>query len=341
MGITLFERIHDSIRDKRENLATWVDTASAEEKSVHLGPAGAEPLQAHLQVMDTTLAKTQDQTLGLCIICHEPVDTPLLEMDYTSCVCLDHFTEPEKRQLESELEFSQEIQRALLPQEAPDISGVELAGFSQPAQILGGDIFDFPRYRDGMYGLAIADAMGHGVSASLLMTSLLTSLRTLVPENLSPVDVLEKINRLFLHNIHFTTFATVFLGWFDPQQRRLTYCNAGHNPPALYIARKKEVQWLMPTGASIGLVENFQIEPVSLTLEEGDVLLLYTDGVVEAHNGQPGQFGYDRLSSLAQRNANLKPNELVQTLRRELAEFTDGHPLEDDVTIVAFKIVPR
>jgi sigma-B regulation protein RsbU (phosphoserine phosphatase) len=184
----------------------------------------------------------------------------LLEADYTACVCLDHLSAGEKRQLESELELSQTIQKALLPQRVPAIPGLDLAFFSRPAQILGGDYFDFFQFRDGVPGLAIADVVGHGISASLLMASIQTALRTLVPESDSPSDVLQRVNRFLLHNVHFTTFVTIFLGRFDNGTCTLDYCNAGHNPPLIYRQQEtgnNPVSWLQPTGAAIGLVEEF------------------------------------------------------------------------------------
>ena len=168
-------------------------------------------VQDHLQVIDKSLEKVEEGTLGICEICHERVDDELLTMDYTATVCLGHFSEEELRQLESELEMSQVVQRALLPQEAPRIPGLNVAAFSRPAQIVGGDYFDFVPFKDGGHGFVMADVSGHGVSASMLMTSLQTAFHTLVPGAESPLEVLERINHLYMHNINFTTFVTIFL----------------------------------------------------------------------------------------------------------------------------------
>src|SRR5574342_227883 len=110
-------------------------------------------------------------------------------MDYTAHVCLDHYSDEERQRLESELELSQVVQRALLPQRAPRISGVEIAGFSRPAEIIGGDYFDFFKFRDGSHGLVIADISGHGVSAAMLMSSLQTAIQTMAPDLDSPAEV--------------------------------------------------------------------------------------------------------------------------------------------------------
>jgi hypothetical protein len=126
-------------------------------------------------------------------------NSELLQMDYTSAVCLGHFSDEELRQLESELELSQVIQRGLLPQRVPSIEGMNLAAFNRPAQLVGGDYFDFVDFKDGKHGLVMADVSGHGVSAGMFMSSLQTAFHTLVPEADSPLDVLERINRLYYH----------------------------------------------------------------------------------------------------------------------------------------------
>jgi len=295
-------------------------------------------VQAHLDILDTALEKAKAETLGLCTICHEPIQTEHLEMDYTACVCIDHLSPEEKRRLEYELELSQVVQKALLPHHVPEILGLEIAAFSRPAEIIGGDYFDFFRFGDGSHGLAIADVAGKGVSASLLMASMQTALRALVPSSESPADVLTKLNRLFSHNINFTTFVTIFLGSFDPRTQTLTYSNAGHNPPLVSCKQtngRDPISWLQPTGPAIGLVDEFLFTFNKSVLSSGDTLLLYTDGVTEATDLHWEQFGEERLAALVQQKSGLSAKDLVQALRQALYEFTAGKPLADDTTIVA------
>src|SRR5262245_9244713 len=195
MESSVFERIRGSLLEKRQNLAGWLRLAPAETRQERLGPLDERAMQAHLQVIDTSLGKIANHTLGLCTVCHDYVDPDLLEMDYTACICLDHFSGEERRQLEADLELSQKVQKALLPQQVPTIPGLELAVFSRPAQIVSGDYFDFFHFADGCHGLAIADVAGHGMSASMLMASLQTALRTLVMTTDSPAEVLQHLNR--------------------------------------------------------------------------------------------------------------------------------------------------
>jgi len=338
MEINVFQRIQQSLVEKRQNLGAWLMGASADEKAIRLGPAEDRGVQTHLETIDWAIERASEHKLGICEVCHEPVDSGLLQMDYAASVCLEHLSAPERDQLEAELEFTQQVQQALLPQHIPQIPGFSLAAFSRPAQIVSGDYFDFTQFNDGAPGIAVADAMGHGVSASLITSSLQTALRTLAPECDSPAEVLERIHRYFMHNSHLTTFMTAFLGKFDRDRRVLTYCNAGHNPPALYRARRETVEWLAPTGAAIGLIEDNPLNSASTVMEAGDILLLYTDGVTEAINGVEEAFGNQRLAAALRHNAHLPCGELVQAVRQALLDYTGGAVLSDDVTLVAGKV---
>ena len=336
MATNISQHIQESLAAKRQRVTQFLE--SAPEAKIELCCDDEHAVQAHLQVIDTALEEIDDQKLGICAVCHGHVDPELLEMDYTISVCLDHFSEQERRRLESELELSAIVQRALLPQIVPNIPGVEMAAFSRPAEIVGGDYFDFFQFRDGTHGLVIADIPGHGVSAGMLMSSLQTAIRTMAPETDVPSEILERINRFYIHNINFTTFVTVFLARFDPLTRILTYTSAGHNPPVVIRKRDAEIVWLKPTAPAIGLSEEFHPRSEVVTLEKGDVLFLYTDGVTEAFNPQLEQFGSLRLAELLRKNVDLRVSDITQAVRKGLETFGDGHVVEDDTTFVALKI---
>ncbi len=341
MGENIYHRILNSVQEKRRNLDGWLETSPQPEKIRCVDCPDDQPVQEHLQVLDEAVQKAENETLGVCQVCHGHVEDSVLEIDYTASICLDCLSEDERRRLESELEFSSEIQRALLPQQAPAIPGLEVGAFSRPAQIIGGDYFDFIRFKQGAYGLVIADVMGHGVSASLLMSSLQTALQTLIPDTDSACDVIQRVNRHYLHNVNLTTFVTVFLGQFDPDRRLLTYCNAGHNPPLLQRKQpdgSAQAAWLKPTGAAIGLVEEYKLRSEQVALQAGDLLLLYTDGVTEAVNPQGEPFDQDRLAELASRNAHLSAQEIISALRTGLDDFVDQGTLADDATMVVCKV---
>lgn len=341
METKILERIKRGLLEKRRNLINWLDTASNAGRQVRLGPADETAVHAHIQVLDAALEMTENETLGRCKVCHGHVGSERLQLDYTCCVCIDHYSAEERRQLESELELSQVVQRAFLPQVVPEIPGLDIAVFSRPAQIVGGDYFDFLRFRDGVPGLAIADVAGHGLSTSLLMASVQTVLRTLAPGTDSPSALARRVNRFFLHNVQMTTFVTMFLARLDPMARTLDYCNAGHNPPLLLRRHENATGpacWLQPTAAAVGLTEESRISSETIDLGGRDTLVLYTDGVTEAVNLQREEFGRQRLAALMERESDSTAQEMVEALRGSLQEFVGDESLADDTTIVVCRV---
>jgi len=340
MDASVFQQIRTSLLEQRQSLRDWLTLTPLWERQTRLGSVDEQAVQAHLHVLDTAIEKAEDQTLGLCEVCHEYIEPEQLVMDYTRCVCLEHLSTEERGRLEFELELSTKVQQALLPQQVPEIPELEIAAFSRPAEIVGGDYFDFFRFWDGAQGLVIGDVAGHGMSASLLMASLLATLRTLAPDHDSPAEVVRRLNLLFSHNIHMTSFVTLFLARFDPQTYELTYANAGHNPP-LHLTRSdggEILSWLRPTGAAIGLVEEFQFEAERVNLAPGDIVLLYTDGITEAMNPQGEQFGRQQLADLVRHGPQGSAQELVRNLRIRLQDFTQGQPAADDTTVIVCKV---
>lgn len=339
METSIVNLIQEGLTEKKTNLEQWREAAPEELKEVCLCSEDETVLDEHLHVIDTCLHKIEEGTFGICEVCHAPVDSELLQMDYTATVCLGHYSEAELRQLESELELSQVIQRAVLPQRVPSIAGFDIAAFSRPAQIVSGDYFDFLQFKDGTHGIVVADVSGHGVSAGMLVTSLQMAFHTLAPENNSPSAVLERINHIYIHNINFSTFVTVFFASLDPKTKVLSYANAGHNPPLIYRPSTNEMIWLKPTGAAVGLMEYFNVRPASVQLMAGDIVILYTDGITEAIN-PPGneQFGFDRLAEVIRRNQNLPAEGLSNKVRQALSEFTQASLPADDITLIVSRV---
>ena len=337
MENSILQTIQTGLLEKRRNLMNWLRQTPEATRSIQLGPEKEGAMLAQIDTIDSALAKVEDKSIGQCEICCEDVEESLLKMDYTSCVCLSHFSDREKMQLESELELVQVIQKAFLPQQIPEIPGLDLAIFSRPAQIVSGDYFDFFKFHNGTHGFVVADAMGHGVSASLIMSALQSSLRTIIPESDSSIEVLKRVNRAFLHNIRFTTFVTVVLCQYDSHNRILSFVNAGHNPPLVFHKHASVISELYPTGAAIGLAESYDLSAGKISLQEGDVVLFYTDGVTDATNSSNEAFGAERLGDLIKQNALSDAQNLLRIIREALFEFVDGKPLEDDITLLACK----
>src|SRR6266487_2110007 len=160
MQTSVINLIREGLLEKRENLEHWQVTTPEPKKQMELGFVDESAVETELSIIDTSLEKMDEGVYGICEICHEAVDTELLQMDFTATVCLGHYTEEELRQLESELELSQIVQRALLPQRVPSIAGFDIAAFSRPAQIVTGDYFDFLQFEDGTHGFVVADEIG-------------------------------------------------------------------------------------------------------------------------------------------------------------------------------------
>ncbi len=341
MGPVALDHIRNSLQEKRQRVSGWLFSAATYERNTRLGPADEQDVQEHLSVISDALQQAENNTLGICRVCNYPVEPQLLEMDYTACVCLGDMSAEESEQLQFELELAQHVQRSLLPQQAPNTTALEVAAFSRPAQIVGGDYFDFLNFPDGAHGLAIADVAGHGISASLHMASIQAALRSLAPLSGSPVEVSQRVHRLFIHNSQFTTFVTMFLGAYDPQTHRLSYVNAGHNPPLLLRGAGgfwPAVEWLLPTSPAIGLVEDGQFYQNDIPVAPGDALLLYTDGATEAENEAGDPFGPERLAAAVQQ-AGPSATEMVHRARQAIAEFSGNRPQNDDLTLVAVRFV--
>lgn len=343
MANPLFFRIAESLREQRRNLLEWWSNSSKSAKTLRLGDHPAEAVEDHLNVLDAAIDKADNEVLGICTVCHERVETHWLETNYTTCVCIEHLSVEERARLESELELSQKVQRALLPQSVPVLSDWELAAYSRPASIVSGDYFDFLRFKDGAPALVIADVMGKGMPASMLMASLQATLKIIVPEAASPEEVLVRANEIFCHNIYLTKFVSLAVMRLDLGGKTVSYANAGHNPPLLARAtpgRESATIPLRPTGAAIGLVEDARFDMGRTTIEKGDVLLSYTDGVVESRSPTKEEFGEDRLSEFLAANVDKRPDQLIALLRSNLDAFCGGRPPLDDTTIVVGRRKP-
>ncbi len=337
MDSTTLQRFRINLARQKDNLLDWFQHTPTHKKRVHLGTADERSARAHLQVVEQSIAKTEENTLGHCTVCNGEVEDGRLEVDYTASFCLSHYSDEERRRLELDLELSQKLQKALLPQQIPDIPNLQIAAFTQPAAVVGGDYFDFFRFGDGNYGIVIADVMGKGVPASMLMASLQASLRLLGPESHTPGEVVSRLNRLFCHNISLTKFVTLFLGQYNPQSRTLRYTNAGHNPPLLCRAGAAAVEWLEPTGAAIGLIEGAEYDMRSVRLGTDDLLVLYTDGLTEAANADQEEFGIERLAEYVCSLASLSVSEHLRQLRANVQQFTGNRSCADDLTMMVLR----
>ncbi len=244
----------------------------------------------------------------------------------------------EKRRMEEEMLLARSIQKRLLPQVLPVFEGVELAAVAEPAREVGGDYYDAVVLENDRLLVAIADVTGKGVPASLLMANVQACLHALLPMPLGLDEVVAQINRVICANTDADRFITFFVGIYDRKTRVFEYVNAGHNPPMLVRARTATVELLEEGGLLLGVM-TLPYTRGRVTLEDDDVLAIFTDGVTEAMGEAEEEYGEERLERLLIDHRALPPEELLGVVRRAIDEFT-GSPdvLSDDLTAIFLRV---
>ena len=175
------------------------------------------------------------------------------------------------------------------------------------------------------------------MAAALFMALARTIIRTMAIGKPTPHEAIDRANDVILTDAHSEMFVTVFFAVLDPVSATVTYVNAGHNPPLLYRAATQQVTTLKEHGIALGVIPNISLRDQEISVEPGDVLLLYTDGVTEAMNANEEEFGAERLASIVAASGHLSTDKLVDEILEQVAEFTGGGPNSDDLTIVAIK----
>ena len=205
------------------------------------------------------------------------------------------------------------------------------------AKEVGGDFYDF--LSNGQLMLSIADTSGKGISACFYSLSVRSMLRSYGEIHEDLETIVRETNNLFCLDTGDTgVFVTAFIAFFDPKTKRFHYSNCGHFPALLQRANGT-IEKLTTPGMALGVVPFDEVATSSVQLETGDTLLLYTDGVVEAHNDAMEMFGEDRLLTSFQNKKGLPPQEIVDTMIEEVALFAEGSPQHDDLTIITLKTV--
>ncbi len=235
-----------------------------------------------------------------------------------------------------ELEEARLIQRGLLPALMPRVAGVQLASAWQPANGVGGDCFDALPFGPGRLGLSIADVAGKGVPAALLMSNLQAAVRAFAQESAGPAWICASVNRLLCRNMAAGRFVTFCYARIDVGGRRLTYANAGHNPPLL-VARDGRVERLHPGGTVLGVFAESTYEQGELPIGSGDRLLFYTDGMTESRNASGDEFTEERLVESALRHRALPAEEMQAAVLADVNAFNAGI-FEDDATLIVAAI---
>jgi serine phosphatase RsbU (regulator of sigma subunit)/predicted ester cyclase len=245
--------------------------------------------------------------------------------------------ERERERIDQELQVARRIQHASLPEEVPTLEGWQIAPYYQPAREVGGDFYDFHFLSEGRLGLVVGDATGKGVPAALVMSTTLGMLQLAARalDSPSPGEVLEQVNETLLARIPSNMFVTCFYAILEPKSGTLSYANAGHDLP--YLWRAGAAEELRARGMPLGLMPGMHYEEKEIVLQKGDSTLLYTDGLVEAHDPKGEMFGFPRLRALVSEHAE-EEKSLQETLLEELYSFVgEGWEQEDDITLVTLR----
>ncbi len=246
----------------------------------------------------------------------------------------------EQERLRRELALASEVQKRLFPEKAPDVRCAQLVGYCLPARGVGGDYYDFLRVGSDQLGIALADVAGKGIAAALLMSVVQASLRSIADDPaISLSQVTSKMNRLLCASTGPNSYATFFHARLEETTRKLTYVNGGHNPPFLLRNHHQgAIEELTTGGMIVGMFPFSQYEEGAVQLEPGDVLMLFTDGVSEAHNPNQEEFGEERLKEVLRRHGHLAVGDASSAILDELREWMADAPQHDDLTFVLMKI---
>jgi serine phosphatase RsbU (regulator of sigma subunit) len=242
----------------------------------------------------------------------------------------------ERELVEQELEVARSIQQASLPKEMPTLEEWQITPYYQPAREVGGDFYDFFELEDGRLGIVVGDATGKGVPAALVMASARSMLRAVAQASNSPGDVLRRVNDPLATDIPPNMFVTCFYAILDPNSGSLTYANAGHDLP--YLRRRcGGCEELRARGMPLGLMPGMRYEENEIVLDAGEAALLYSDGLVEAHDPEGEMFGFPRLRELVAEHAP-EERSLEEALLEELYSFVgEDWEQEDDITLLTLK----
>jgi sigma-B regulation protein RsbU (phosphoserine phosphatase) len=259
----------------------------------------------------------------------------------TSNLVLSDELQQAYQELDRELRIVGEIQRSLLPARVPHIPTLDVATHYQPSQRAGGDYYDFFPLPDGKWGTFIADVSGHGTPAAVLMAVTHCIAHTHPGPPQPPGQVLAYLNRhlVSLYTSQNGSFITAFYGVYDPANRTLMYACAGHNPPRLKRCQDGTLLVLDEAGGlPLGLIPEGEYPEAVQQLQFGDQIIFYTDGITEAANPEGALFGTERLDQAVE-TCSLQASALLESVLRSVAEFANGHPADDDRTLIVARVV--
>jgi sigma-B regulation protein RsbU (phosphoserine phosphatase) len=282
-----------------------------------------------LQQVDSALERIDNGSYGICDVCHDPIEADRLIMDPLLTVCLDHLNHHQRKALEQDLELAIKIQRNLLPENHLSVNGWDFCYHYSPAGTVSGDFCDFIKLDNESVLFVLGDVSGKGISASLMMSHLHALIRSLLSFNLPVNEIVTRANRLFCESTLSTHYATMVFGKAN-KAGNIEICIAGHNPPLLI--RNGNVDILKATGIPVGLFSQSEYELVTIDLQKGNSLILYTDGLTEASSNEV-EYGEDRLREQLIKSGNGSAKSIIDTILTDHKNFLNNSSPFDDIQL--------
>ncbi|MEX2411000.1 MAG: SpoIIE family protein phosphatase [Candidatus Paceibacterota bacterium] len=246
-----------------------------------------------------------------------------------------------ENRIKQELQIARKVQQSFLPLHTPDVDGLDIYAICKPAFETGGDYYDFIEMDDDQLAVTIGDVSGKGIQAAFYMTFTKGVLYAFCDDYASTMDILSKTNKMFRKNADKGTFISLIFGMFNSTKDEFRFSRAGHNPLLFYRNREKKLYIYQPEGIAIGMADvaifRKHISEQKIELEQDDLLIFYTDGMVEAINKEHELFGEERLNRLIKKYHQLPARQIVQKIELYLAEFVDQTDQYDDMTLIVIK----
>jgi phosphoserine phosphatase RsbU/P len=322
MATAEMDYLHSELQQRRERLHSALHSPSADASLSNL-----------LTQVDAALTRIQDGTYGICESCHEAIEADRLLADPLVQFCLDHLPAEERRALESDLALAARIQRGLLPPLDFTPAGWNVHYHYAPAGAVSGDYCDLLETPEGLLFL-LGDVSGKGVAASMLMSHLHATFRSLAAASAPLGRMVELANHLFCESTLAGQYATLIAGR-AADDGEVEFISAGHLP-LLHLSRDGAIS-RDSTGVPLGMFCDTRFPVHSFAIEPGDSVLLFTDGFTEARNPAGDEYTLGRMSNLAGRHYDTSPDRLISECLGDLQKFTNGAKQKDDLTLLALR----
>ena len=247
----------------------------------------------------------------------------------------------ENERYKEQLKIAKTVQKSLLPRELINNSHLTMSAFSMAADEVGGDYYDILEYKKNRFGLIVGDVSGKGTSAAFQMAQMKGIFHSLATQGVTPEEFNIKANTALSQCLERRSFITATYFDIDTENKKVTFSRAGHCPSLFYCSSENSVNFLKCDGMGLGIVRNSSyqdyVQSNTLNYNEGDALLLYTDGITEAKNGSGEQFGNDRLKESFTTHASKAPNQIKEGIKNDLSDFIEEMVIDDDYTLVVIQ----